>query len=221
MRHPVKADKFFTAKEKEKIQRTATHAEAGTIGQIAVAIVDQSSQYREAELLGSIFLGSALSLALTTIFFHGSVWFFIPMAFLFFFPFHLLFKAAPMLKAVFAGPGRMAKAVRERAIRTFYEKGLYKTKESTGVLFFLSLLERKVWVLADKGIHGKIHQPTLNKLADMVSRGIQAGRASDALCEAIAEMGALLAAHYPAKGVPVDELPDEIICEPGATCDTE
>jgi putative membrane protein len=221
MRHPVKARKFFTKEEREKIRNATLEAESGTIGEIAIAIVDQSSRYHEAELLGGIFMGSAASLILSALFFHGSLWSFIPLSFLFFFPCHLLFKAVPALKRMFVGPKRMAKAVRERALRTFYEKGLYKTKESTGALFFLSLLERKVWVLADKGILSRIHQPTLNKFADMVSQGIRAGRAADALCEAIVEFGAVLAGHYPAKDNPKDELPDEIICGPGATGDTE
>jgi putative membrane protein len=149
------------------------------------------------------------------------MWFFGPVAFLLFFPALLLFKKMPVLKRVFVGKKRKEKAVRERALKAFYEKGLYKTKENTGVLFFLSLLERKVWVLADKGIHSKIHQPTLNKFANMVSKGIKEGRASDALIEAIQEAGELLAKHYPITPGDVDELPDEVICEPGTKGDTD
>ncbi len=69
----------------------------------------------------------------------------------------------------------------QRAERAFYEKGLYKTRENSGVLFFLSLLERKVWVLADVGIYKKIDQETLNRFANTVSQGIREGRACDAL----------------------------------------
>ena len=83
--------------------------------------------------------------------------------------------------------------VKQNAVRAFYEKGLYKTRKNTGVLFFISILERKVWVLADKGIYGKIEQETLNKLALTVSQGIKGGRACDSLCDAIREAGELLA----------------------------
>jgi putative membrane protein len=218
MRHPLKAEKFFTKEEKERIRDATIKAESRTIGEIAVAVVDQSSRYHEAEVLGGIFLGGVISLVLTTFFFHGSVWSFIPLAFVFFFPSHLLFKAFPALNAIFTGRKRRELAVKERALRTFYEKGLYKTAASTGVLFFLSLLERKVWVLADRGIHSKIHQPTLNKFANLVSVGIQQGRAADALCEAINEMGNLLASHYPAGGeAHKDQLCDDVICGPGAS----
>ena len=217
MKHPVKAEKFFTKQERERIREAAMDAESRTIGEIAVAVVDRSSRYHEAELLGGVFLGGAISLVLTTFLFHGSVWSFIPFTFVLFFPSYFLFKRFPALNGMFTGRKRREQAVRERALRTFYEKGLYKTAASTGVLFFLSLLERKVWVLADRGIHSKIHQPTLNKFADMVSQGIAQGRATDALCEAIKEMGTLLATHYPAAGQHKDQLCDDIICGPGAS----
>ena len=217
MRHPVKAEKFFSKEERARIHDASVRAEARTVGEIAVAVVDQSSQYHEAEFFGGVFFSAVVSLVLTALFFHSSVWSFIPLAFILYFPFHFLFRKAPALKRVFVGRRRMHKAVKIRALRTFYEKGLYRTKENTGVLFFLSLLERKVWVLADTGIHTRVHQPTLNKFADMVSTGISQGRAVDALCESIEGMGDLLATHYPASGAHCGQFPDEIICGPGAT----
>ncbi|MBA4418179.1 MAG: hypothetical protein C0392_09765 [Syntrophus sp. (in: bacteria)] len=216
LRHPVKADKFFKKEERQRIHETTVDVESRTVGEIVVAVVDQSSRYREANLFGALLLGSFISLIVTDLFFHDSIWAFIPLSFLLYFPSHLLCSKVPVLGRVLTGPRRRQLAVKEMALRTFYEKGLYKTKEGTGVLFFLSLLEKKVWVLADKGIHSKIHQPTLNKFAAMVSRGIQEGQACDALCEAIRGIGDLLATHYPASTTNPDELPDEVICGPGS-----
>ena len=99
----------------------------------------------------------------------------------------------------------------QRAVRAFYEKGLYKTKQQTGVLFFLSLLEKKVWVLADKGIYEKIEQDTLNRFSKLVSQGIRDGRSCDSLCNAIMEAGELLAKHFPITPDDTDELTDEVI----------
>ena len=116
-------------------------------------------------------------------------------------------------KSFVSGTKEKQKAVQERALKAFYEKGLYKTKENTGVLFFISILEHKVWVLADKGIHEKIKQDTLNKFARHVAQGIREGRACDALIEAIKEAGELLAQYYPIQPGDINELSDEIICE--------
>lgn len=215
MKYQAKADSFFTEDEKERIKVTTIGVEARTIGEIATVVIDQSSEYKEAEVLGAVFVGSLVSLLITATFFHGSVWAFIPFAFILFFPAKLLFQKVTALKVVFVGNKRREKAVKERALRTFYERGLYKTKKHTGILFFLSLLERKVWILADKGIHGKIKQQALNEYARTVSRGIQEGRASDALCEAITSVGELLWEHYPITDADTDELSNAVMCESG------
>lgn len=210
MRYCTKADQFFTEEEKEKIKVTTIGVEARTIGEIVTVAVDQSSEYQEAMFLGGIFLGGFAALVITVLLFHASVWAFVPIVFLLFFPSRYLFQKVPALKAVFIGKRRKEKAVRDRAIRTFYERGLYKTKKRTGVLFFLSLLERKVWILADEGIHSKIHQERLDKFARMVSSGIREARTADALCEAITGVGEILWEHYPISDADTDELPNNL-----------
>lgn len=211
MKHKLKADTFFTEEEKRRITETTREVESRTIGEVAVMVVDSSDKYIEAELLGGIFLGSLLSLILTILFFHSSIWSYISMSFLFFLPSKYVFKKVPVFKTAFIGLKRKELTVMQRAVRAFYEKGLYKTRKNTGVLFFLSLLERKVWVLADKGIYEKIEQDTLNKFANNVSQGIKDSRACDALCGAMREAGNLLAKHFPITPGDVDELPDEVI----------
>jgi putative membrane protein len=208
-----KTASFFTDAEKERIKETTVAAESGTIGEIAEMIIDESSRYHEAEILGGTILGSLAALLATIFFFHESIWWYVPFSFVLFFPAWFLFKKFPALKIHCIGNKRKEKAVKERALRAFYEKGLYKTKQNTGVLFFISILERKVWVLADKGIHEKIKQGTLNKFARHVAQGIREGRACDALIEAIKEAGELLARDYPVQPGYINELPDEIICE--------
>ncbi|MDP3016340.1 MAG: TPM domain-containing protein, partial [Deltaproteobacteria bacterium] len=187
-----KADQFFTAEEKERLKATTHEVESRTIGEIVVMVVDRSDRYLEAEIFGGVLLGSLLSLILTLLFFHSSIWSYIPLSFLFFFPCRTLFQRIDALKRLFVGVRRKEEAVRLRAERGFFEKGLYKTKKNTGVLFFLSLLERKVWILADKGIYEKMDQETLNRFAHEVSRGIKEGRACEALSQAIQEIGELL-----------------------------
>jgi putative membrane protein len=212
-RYSSRSDTFFTEEERERIKVTTIGVEARTIGEVATVVVDRSGDYPEAEVTGSIFMGSLASLLLSTVFFHDSIWAFIPFAFLLSVPSRLLFRKVPALKVGLISKGEKDKAVWERAIRTFYERGLYKTKKHTGVLFLLSLLERKVVVLADKGIHGKIPQGTLNRFADMVSKGVQEGKACDALCDAIMAVGNLLWEYHPITDADTDELPNVVMYE--------
>ena len=206
-----KADEFFSAEEKERLEAAIEEVESKTIGEIVVMVVDQSDHYIEAEVLGGVLLGSLLSLVLALLFFHSSIWAYIPLSFLLFFPCRAVFKRVEALKKLFIGVRRKEEAVRQRAERVFFEKGLYKTRKNTGVLFFLSLLERKIWVLADKGIYEKMDQETLNRFAGGVSRGIRESRACEALSRAIQEIGVLLSQHFPITCDDTDELPDGVM----------
>ena len=213
MRGHPKSERFFTAEEKERLRATTHEVESRTIGEIVVMVVDHSDHYMEAEVLGSVLLGSLLSLILSVLFFHSSIWSYIPLSFIFFFPCWFLFIKVEVLKRLFIGIRRKEEAVRLRAERAFFERGLYRTKKNTGILFFISLLERKVWVLADKGIYEKMDQETLNRFASGVSRGIKEGRASNALSQAIQEIGGYLANHFPITPDDINELPDDVMTE--------
>jgi putative membrane protein len=206
----VNAERFFSAQEKEEISRAIKAVEKRTMGEVAVILVEQSDPYPEGEFLGAILMGGFLSFILTLFLFHGQIWFLIPLHFLFAFPLFILFKKTPFLKTPFIGARRKESAVRRRALQAFYEKGLYRTRGNTGVLFFLSLLEHKVWVLADQGIYEKIKQEKLNQFARQVSGGLKEGRAGQALVQAIGEAGDLLAEHFPLAPGDTDELSDEV-----------
>jgi putative membrane protein len=211
MKSHSKAHEFFTKEEHERIRATTGEVESRTIGEVAVMVVDSSDHYMEAEVVGGAVLAGVAALIPTVAYFYASVWSFIPIGFLLFFPARLLFARVPFLKAALIGRRRKEHAVRLRAMRAFYEKDLHRNRKNTGVLFFLSLFERKVWVLADSGIHARIEQKTLDRFAGMVSTGIREGRACDALCDAIREAGDLLAKHFPSTPIDTNELPDELI----------
>jgi putative membrane protein len=213
MKSHSKAHTFFSKEEHERIKKTTAEVESRTIGEVAVMVVDSSDHYKEAEVTGGAVLAGIAALIPTVAYFHASVWSFIPIGFLLFFPARLLFARVPFLKAALIGGRRIEHAVRLRAMRAFYEKDLHRTRENTGVLFFLSLFERKVWVLADSGIHSKIEQKTLDRFAGMVSAGIREGRACDALCDAMREAGDLLAKHFPSTPDDTNELPDDVMNE--------
>lgn len=207
------AGTFFHTDEMQRIEEVIRAVESRTVGEVAVMVADSSDRYLDAEILASVLLGTFASLLLTVAVFQASLWSYIPFSIIFFFPARVLVRRVPALKLSLIGVRRKEEAVQKRAVRAFYEKKLHKTKEHTGVLFFLSLLEHKVWVLADRGIYEKIDQHVLNAFARNVSQGIREGRACEALCEAIADAGNVLALHFPIAPHDTNELPDKIITD--------
>lgn len=205
-----RAESFFTDEEKRRIGETTKQIESTTSGEVVVVVVDGSDEYPDAEISGGVILGSLAALILTEILSGVVIWYYVPLSFIFFFPFRLLIRAVPDLKSRFVGEGRKNDAVVRGALSAFYQKGLCRTRDNTGVLFYISLLEHKVRVLADKGIYEKIDQAVLNNFASTVTQGIKEGRACDALCRAMTDAGLILREHFPLKHDDSNELPDEI-----------
>ena len=205
----IRAKELFSREQKEKIRQAVRAAEGSTRADIAIMLVDESDRYREAEITGALSFSALVALVLSMALQHLTIWFYIPLTAVLFFPFVRLFRVFPHMKLAFLHRRRVEEAVRERAIYAFFQKGVHKTDEQTGILIFISLLERKVWILADKGIHGKIADDFLRTLAFDVAAGIKEDRALEALCSVIEKCGAELARHFPGshgKGQPGDEI---------------
>ncbi|HXX48791.1 MAG TPA: TPM domain-containing protein, partial [Myxococcota bacterium] len=113
----------------------------------------------------------------------------------------------PLLRALLPA-GLRRERVRRAAALAFHHGGLHATRERTGILLFVSLLERQVVVLADEGIHSRVADGTWDDVVARVLEGIRSGRADDGLVEAIRLCGEHLAAHFPRRADDVNELPD-------------
>ena len=105
-------------------------------------------------------------------------------------------------------------AVRERAELEFYRQGLTQTKDQTGILIFISLFERKVVLLADKGINDKLLSPMWDEIVEKLSHEIRSGELASGLTQSIKSCGDLLQVHFPIKKEDKNELKNDlVICE--------
>ena len=86
MEERSKAELFFTEADKEKLRAAVVDVESRTIGEVVVMVVDTSDDYPEAEIIGGIFLSSLVSVILTFLFFHASIFWFVPISLVLFFP---------------------------------------------------------------------------------------------------------------------------------------
>ena len=206
-----KAHTFFSDEEKELIRQAVTDAESRTSGEIATMVVDHSDRYHEAEVLGGILVAGLVALTVAVVMGHVTIWIYIPLVCILYIPARLLFIRAPRLKLPFINKLRMMHAVRERAVRAFYEKKLYKTRDENGILIFISILERKVWILGDRGVDRQIPHASWQAHAQEISTGIREGSGCAALCAVIGKCGQVLAEHFPRKEDDTNELPDDLI----------
>jgi putative membrane protein len=104
----------------------------------------------------------------------------------------------------------MRDKVRKRALRHFTESGVYSTRDHTGILIFISLLERRVEILADKGISEKIPQNEWDDVIGGLITSIRENQMADGLCRAVELCGRKLAIHFPVKPDDTNELSDSV-----------
>jgi len=205
------AKTFFTAEEQKRIEQAVEAVEERTSGEIVPMVVEASYDYPRTEILGAGFFSLATAVFLAWLFGNESIWVFLPLFFLFYFPFKLIIKRTPALKRRLTHPAEIDAEVEEKALVSFLEKGLYRTRDETGILILISLLERRVHVLADRGINAKVPPHTWDEIVETVVAGIKTGRTCEALCAAIGRCGDLLEEHFPVRADDTDELPNLIL----------
>lgn len=207
------------------IRGAVAEAERRTSGEIAVAAIPESAPYAFHELFASVLVGAAVFSALLPFAgsisalidratWHAPLWslpaFFGAASFAATGLCFLLANAPALDRLIVPRPYRR-RMVYERALRHFVESGVYATRERTGVLIFVSCLEREVRVIADSGISARIEQADWDRIAASLARGIREGRAAGAIAEAVGDCGKLLEAHFPAQKENPNELPDGLV----------
>jgi putative membrane protein len=209
----MQVEKFFTTEEQERIQQAAIDAEKKTSGEIVPMIVSASGRYAEVELSGVV-IGLVLG-TLAAFLWHdpwGSVqtYLFWPVAGAIL---GFVISSIPTLKRRLISEDRIADAVHTRSLAAFTGHGLHYTKAHTGILIFASLLERRVVVLADRGINEKVEAGTWNEIVNTITESLKSGNGCDGFCKAIDRCGEILARHFPRSADDRDELPNKLVTE--------
>lgn len=104
----------------------------------------------------------------------------------------ILVATIPGVKRMFAGNDAIELRVRQRAAEAFLAEEVFKTRDRTGILIFLSLLEHKVVVLGDTGINAKVEPGAWESIVNMIVEGMRRRKAAEALADAIRACGNLL-----------------------------
>ena len=98
------------------------------------------------------------------------------------------------------------------AAKNRFEKlGMTKTKLRNGVLIYIAPVSQKFAIVGDSGIHQKCGEDFWKVITDGMGNLFKEGRFTDALVQAIGEVGAALAKHFPHQGDDSNELPNEIL----------
>ena len=193
--------RIFSQSDLDRIAAAVREAEGKTSGEIVPYFVEESDRYHESVWKGGVVFAALAGIIIVAASLLSTTWIGLgPIEIILI----LLGSTAlgmilthflSFLKRLFAGNDLLEQRVAQRAAQAFIAEEVFETQDRTGILLFLSLLERKVIVVGDSGINAKVHQTEWQDVVDRVIRGINTGRPTDGLVDAIHQCGTLLKLH--------------------------
>jgi uncharacterized membrane protein len=97
---------------------------------------------------------------------------------------------------------------RRRARELFQRMRIWDTRQSCGVLIYVLMAERRVEILADRGIDAKVGEQGWRDICAVMEGAFAAGNFQEGAIAGIAAISDLLATHFPSAGDNPNELPD-------------
>ena len=97
---------------------------------------------------------------------------------------------------------------RERAIELFARLHVWDTEHNTGVLIYVLLADRRVEIVADRGIHAKAGAQTWSEICRGMERNFGAGDFGRGAVQGIEAVAQLVTRHLPPAPGDRNELPD-------------
>jgi putative membrane protein len=195
-----KVSKLFSDADADRIAAAVKQAEAATSGEIVPYVVDRSDDYAAAVWRGGFLCAMLASSAFLLVRLFTETW--LPSAVVVIMTTLaaggaglLLVSLIPPFKLLFAGSDDVDVCTELRAKEAFLAEEVFKTRDRTGILIFLSLMEKRVIVIGDAGINAKVAESEWQGIVQRIVAGMRNGKPADGLIEAIEQCGALLQAH--------------------------
>lgn len=120
----------------------------------------------------------------------------------------------PSLSRMFLGQDRLHAEVDKRSHAEFVRQGCAETTGRTGVLVLVSLFEREIQIVADRGIQEKmvaLEGPAIwDTLCGEFIVFAKEGKAIEGLAHVIRRLGTVLAKHFPDNGLGSPGLSNEL-----------
>src|SRR5437879_6224800 len=191
----------------ENIAAAVRDIEKATDAEVVIVVHGRSGSYRHADyLFGALLAFAGLLFVLFSPFDFHTYWVPFDVALLFAVG-AFVSSRSDTLRRFLTTDNLRTKAVRAGAAAMFYEAGIANTHAENGLLIYLSLLERIMEVIADRGVLKAVPPLKWNHSVFELQEVAQKCEPED-LINALRNLGAVLAEHLPATGENPNELAD-------------
>jgi putative membrane protein len=199
----------FSAEDRAAISAAIARAEQKTSGEIVVVAAIASDGYRSFGLLWAALL--ALAVPAPFVFFtKWAVQYIYLLQLATFLVFLVLFQWE-RVRYVLVPPSIKRARAHQRAVEQFLVQNMHTTKGRTGVLIYVSFVERYAEVIADDGIYRRVPTSTWENAVGELTNHLARGTVTEGFIRVIERCGKVLAKHFPPGQVPDNELPNHLI----------
>jgi putative membrane protein len=206
----MKADAFFTDEAKRRTREAIAAIEKTTAGEVVVAVRNSAWDYRHVDYL--VGFGAALAALVGLLF--------LPQPFLLvtwpldlvvaFVVGALVSSGVPAIRRLLTPRRQLDEMVRQAARVAFFDLGISRTRDRSGVLIFVSLLERRAEVVADLGLDPLTDDAAWKKALGALDQAIRQGPDLERFLAGLGALGEPLARLLGRREDDVNELPDEV-----------
>jgi len=199
---------FLDTDARAAFERAVAAIEGSSAVEVVIAVRRRSAGYRHANVV----VGAAAAIAGLAVMLFGEHVF--ALTSILIDPFVVggiagaLVELLPAVKRALT-PAAMRRAAVARAARaTFVERGVHNTRDRSGLLVYISWLEREVALIADSGLAGALPDDARERAEREMTAAITAGGA--AVAQRLEQLAPALATAATRRGDDVNELPDAI-----------
>ena len=185
----------LTHEEHQRIESAVKAIEPRTAAHLAVVVVPASDRYSLFPLvwgqLGALLIVGVVSTFRSGLGIRASIFIQVPASILLI----LLFEYFPIRIAL--APKRTKQSRARHLAHCEFAVHVTRQSDRNLILFFVSLGERYVEVIADRGVHSLLPNGTWEKVVGDFLAKVTAGRVADGVVTAIEACGAILEQHHP------------------------
>jgi uncharacterized membrane protein len=100
-------------------------------------------------------------------------------------------------------------SARDRAIEVFSDLRVWDTEHNNGVLIYLLLADRDVEIVADRGVHARVHAAEWEAICQNMEANFRLGKYEAGVLQGIEQVSGLLTRHFPPQHERGSDLPSK------------
>lgn len=207
-------NRYLSDEDLKKIEDTISRVEESTSGEIVPVIVKRSSTVGHVPLTLTLLI--TLLIVIAELPFSDWLWvtpwvYLWPVLLVAIYYFSHFLGKIPWIQKILVPEKDEVDQVHQRAHLEFYTNRIHRTEGGTGVLIFVSVMEKKAVVLADEGISAKLPKETWDQVLTQLGQNLHNGEWAQGFVKAIENCGEHLKTHFPMTSSRQNQLKNHLV----------